>query len=107
MSRYDEDPFGLGLSLQELTDASNECRHGRLPFDKGPRCSCWNIAWNPRPRQWQVPDAVRLRGVAMYESGLGFNQIAVELGVSWSAVRRWVIAARVDVRRPGRPRKAA
>ena len=39
--KVDEYPFGKGLSLFELFDASNECRHGRLPHDGPPPCGCW------------------------------------------------------------------
>jgi hypothetical protein len=43
VTRYDEFPFPGLPSISELTDASNECRHGRLPFDRGPECGCWNV----------------------------------------------------------------
>jgi hypothetical protein len=36
--------------------ADNECRHGRLPFDRSPACGCWPLEGAaalslPRPRE--------------------------------------------------------
>ncbi len=36
--------------------ADNECRHGRLPFDRTPACGCWPqegamVLMLPRPRE--------------------------------------------------------
>lgn len=41
MTRFDEFPFGPDLNLNEMLDASNECRHGNLPLDPPPNCECW------------------------------------------------------------------
>ena len=41
MTRENEFPFGPGLSLWEMLDCSNECRHGNLPLDPPPNCECW------------------------------------------------------------------
>lgn len=41
MTRYDEFPFGPGLSINEMFDANMECRHGRCPFDPTPPCGCF------------------------------------------------------------------
>lgn len=41
-----------GLSILELTDASNECRHGRLPLDTDAACGCfpgWEAEVSPLP----------------------------------------------------------
>ena len=45
MTKYDEFPFGPGLSINELRDpgAVKECEHDRLPFDPDPPCGCFPI----------------------------------------------------------------
>jgi hypothetical protein len=65
---YDEFPWGPGLSLNEALDASNECRHGNLPFDPDLDCSCWNL----RRRREDSPAPVELgpRRIPPNPSGL-------------------------------------
>lgn len=38
---FDNGARYFGLSILELQDASNECPHGRLPFDPSPACGCF------------------------------------------------------------------
>lgn len=103
--KFDEHPFGNHLpSLHELTDASNECRHGRLPFDKGPRCGCWHISWSPgvtpakrKPRYRKHPPLVRRTAVEQYRGGMSIRQIAVRCGASRATVRDWLLEAGVEV----------
>lgn len=38
---YDEFPLGPGLSINEMTDANMECKHGRCPFDPDAPCGCF------------------------------------------------------------------
>lgn len=119
MTRFEEFPPELrGLSIHECFDASNECRHGRLPFDKGPRCGCWFIAWRPkqvtepdgyatpyvpdptevREKHHVYPEHLRFRAVQLYRDGMSLEGAAGRVGACRNSVRAWVVEAGVEVR---------
>jgi len=111
VTRADEFPFGPDLSLWEMLDCSNECRHGNLPLDPPPNCECWPGLQRVAPvkrlpvkrmpvkrpaRPWKHPWTTRQQAIRLRESGLSFERVGVLVGVAPNSVRRWV---RADGRR--------
>ena len=50
------DPFWVhDLDVQEFMDATNECSHGHMPWDRNikPECRCWqHILSDPSYQTW-------------------------------------------------------